>query len=299
MTASYNHFGMSDAFFHPLRAVGEAHVKKTSMILGVDPKVDYAFKYLFGREPNLPILVDVLESVLQRSSQGKKLELELLNPFNPKEALNDKLSILDIKARDSTGRHFIIEMQMVADPAYNKRIVYYATKLHQQQFHQGQEYAALRPTISISFLNHVLFPRVESHHLRFGLFEQNHGFVLNEDLEFHILELPKFTKSAEQLVGGLDTWLYFLQHAEKMDSKALPLNLEQPLVRRALEELKMLTQTDIERERYEARWKAQHDHISLMGAARREGRYDEKISQIHSYEQRLNRPATPKEQRLA
>jgi hypothetical protein len=27
-------------------------------------------------------------------------EIELLNPFNPKETLDDKLSILDIKARD-------------------------------------------------------------------------------------------------------------------------------------------------------------------------------------------------------
>ncbi len=34
------------------------------MLLGIDPKVDYAFKYLFGREVNLPILIDVLESVL-------------------------------------------------------------------------------------------------------------------------------------------------------------------------------------------------------------------------------------------
>jgi hypothetical protein len=33
-----------------------------------------------------------------------------------------------------------------------------------------------------------------------------------------------------------------------------------PLVRRAMEELKMLTQTDLERERYEARRKAQLDY---------------------------------------
>ena len=34
------------------------------MIVGVDPKIDYAFKYLFGREVNRPILIDVLDSVL-------------------------------------------------------------------------------------------------------------------------------------------------------------------------------------------------------------------------------------------
>jgi hypothetical protein len=37
------------------------------MILGIDPKVDYAFKHLFGREGTRPILIDVLESVLNRA----------------------------------------------------------------------------------------------------------------------------------------------------------------------------------------------------------------------------------------
>ncbi len=269
------------------------------MVVGVDPKVDYAFKYLFGRESSLPILVNVLESVLHASLNEKIRELVLLNPFNPKETPDDKSSILDIKARDNSGRLFNIEMQMLSYPAYDQRIVYYASRLHQQQLHEGQEYSTLRPTISISFLNHVLFPEAESHHLTFGLLEQTHRFALNHDLEFHILELPKFTKSAEQLTGDLDKWLYFLRHAEKMDAGALPLSMEQSLVRRALEDLKVLSQTDIERERYESRRKALMDHNSMMGAARREGRYDEKIAMIHSIERRLNRTVTSPEQLAA
>ena len=47
------------------------------MILGVDPKIDYAFKYLFGREVNRPILIAVLDSVLQPPSGGEIQELEL------------------------------------------------------------------------------------------------------------------------------------------------------------------------------------------------------------------------------
>src|SRR5260370_34902865 len=41
----------------------------------------------------------------------------------------------------------------------------------------------------------------------------------------------------------------------------------QPVVRRALEELKMLSQTDLEREQYEARRKAQLDHNTALKAA--------------------------------
>src|SRR5438552_15150035 len=34
------------------------------MIPRIDPKVDYAFKHLFGRDSTRPILIDVIDSVL-------------------------------------------------------------------------------------------------------------------------------------------------------------------------------------------------------------------------------------------
>jgi predicted transposase/invertase (TIGR01784 family) len=266
------------------------------MELGIDPKVDYAFKHLFGRASNRSILINVLDSILQPDPAGRIQDLEILNPFNDKEALDDKLSILDIKARDQAGRHFNIEMQMLAYPAYEKRIVYYACKLYQQQLREGHEYSELRPTISISFLNHVLFPEAPGHHLQFGLVERGQLTLLSDDLSFHILELPKFTKSADELQNGLDIWLYFLKYAEKMNSEALPTALNQPLVIRALEDLKMLSQTDLERERYESRLKAQMDHNSFIGAAMRQGRREERIATIHSLERMMDKPETPKEQ---
>src|SRR5437763_1340722 len=129
------------------------------MILGIDPKVDYAFKHLLGRNSNRAILLDVIDTVLNPAPGHHIQDLELLNPFNPKEALDDKLSILDIKARDQSGRQFNVEMQMLAYRHYEKRILYYSAKLHQQQLHEGQDYAKLKPTISISFLDHLLFPQ--------------------------------------------------------------------------------------------------------------------------------------------
>jgi predicted transposase/invertase (TIGR01784 family) len=272
------------------------------MILGIDPKVDYAFKHLLGREATRPILIDVVDKVLNPAAGRHIQNIELLNPFNPKETLDDKLSILDIKARDQSGRQFNVEMQMLAFPYYEKRILYYWAKLHQQQLHEGDDYLAMKPTISISFLNHVLFEKVPDHHLRFRLVEESHHFPFSEDMEFHILELPKFNKSAAELTTGLDIWLYFLQNAEMMDTLALPAALQQqPLVMRAVEELKMLTQSDVERERYEARRKFQLDYNTGMKVARLEGLAEgrakgEKIGMIHAFEGLLHRPETPIEQ---
>src|SRR6266571_131784 len=103
------------------------------MILDIDPTVDYAFKYVFGREATVPILIDLLDGVLDPPPGHRIRDLELLNPFNAKEALDDKLSILDIKARDQSGRQFNVEMQILSTRSYKKRILYYRAKLHQQQ----------------------------------------------------------------------------------------------------------------------------------------------------------------------
>ena len=91
-----------------------------------------------------------------------------------------------------------------------------------------------------------------------------------------------------------------------MDTDALPAALSRnPLVVRALEELMILAQTDVERERYEARRKAQLDYNTGMKVARMEGREEGRvegreeggaIAVIRLCEQLLNRPATPTEQ---
>jgi predicted transposase/invertase (TIGR01784 family) len=130
------------------------------MILDIDPKVDYAFKHLFGHDTTRPILIDGLDSVRNPAPGHHLQDIDLLNPFNPKEALDDMLSIRDIKARDQAGRQFNVEMQMIAYRYYEERILYYAARLHQHQLHEGQDYLELKPTISISFLDHVLFPQV-------------------------------------------------------------------------------------------------------------------------------------------
>ena len=269
------------------------------MILDIDPKVDYAFKHLFGRDTTRPILINVVDSVLNPPAGHHVQDIDLLNPFNPKETLDDKLSILDIKARDQTGRQFNVEMQMLAFRYYEKRILYYAAKLHQQQLHAGQDYLALWPTVSISFLDHVLFAQAPAYHLRFRVLEEAQNFPLTDDLEFHILELPKFTKSATELSSDLDAWLYFLRHATEIDTDALPPALQRPLVLRALEELKMLSQTDAEREGYEARRKAQLDYNTGLKVAHMEGQKIGMVRTIHLCERLLQRSETPIDQLTA
>jgi predicted transposase/invertase (TIGR01784 family) len=150
------------------------------MMLGIDPKVDYAFKWLFGNQKNTSILIHLLHAILNPAPEEQIMEIQILNPFNDKMALDEKLSILDIKARDQLGRQFNIEMQMLATAVLKQRILYYWGKLYTEQLQSGQNYGLLKPTISICFVDGVLFPAVPEYHLWFQLISPLNGIALTD-----------------------------------------------------------------------------------------------------------------------
>jgi predicted transposase/invertase (TIGR01784 family) len=227
---------------------------------------------------------------------------------NDKDYLDDKLSILDVKARDQSGRQFNVEMQLLASRYFRQRVPYYWARLHQSQLQEGQDYRVLRPTLSICFVNTPLFPEVPAYHLVFELRERDHQLLFTDDLAVHILELPKFTRSAAELTTPLDVWLYFLRYGERLDTAALPAALAAvEEVRRAMGELQMIAQSDLERERYEARLKLQRDISTALAEARDEGleqgleqgRKEGQVGQIHFCQALLRRAQTPAAQLLA
>ncbi|MFO0964345.1 MAG: Rpn family recombination-promoting nuclease/putative transposase [Gemmataceae bacterium] len=272
------------------------------MKLGVDPKVDYAFKRLFGRTENRLLLIDVINAVLAPKRGAEVVEVELLNPFNEKDLEDDKLSIVDVKARDQSGRHYNIEMQMLPDRYFCKRLLYYWGKLHTQQLHEGDPYEELKCTIVIAFVDDPVFPREAAHHHAFTIRDETNRLIFSDDFAAHILEIGKFSKRAGELQSTLDTWLYFLKNAESLETTKLPAELKRPAIERAVRELTMVTQADLDRERYEARLKLQRDELSRLRSAkldgleeglekgRAEGRAESIVESILVFCQLLRRP---------
>lgn len=109
------------------------------------------------------------------------------------------------------------------------------------------------------------------------------------------------------MTGPLDTWLYFLRYAERLDPTQLPETLKTPEIARAVEESRMVTQSDLERERYEARVKVQRDALSSLLAATEKGlteglkkglRKGQLIGKIQVFQKMLHQPETPAKELL-
>ena len=63
----------------------------------INPRVDLAFKKIFGTEENKDLLISLINSTVGEEDQV--IDVVLLNPYNQKNFKQDKLSILDIKAK--------------------------------------------------------------------------------------------------------------------------------------------------------------------------------------------------------
>jgi len=64
----------------------------------IDPKIDCVFNALLGSEENRNLLIHFLNAILASELSAPIATVDILNPYNDREFLDDKLSIVDVKA---------------------------------------------------------------------------------------------------------------------------------------------------------------------------------------------------------
>lgn len=215
-------------------------------------------KYLFGTEKNKELLISFINAVLEDSDLPTIRSVELKSPFNIKEFITDKESILDLKAVDEKGRYYDIEVQTSGSDHYRNRSLYYWSKLYSSQLENSDFYTELRPAICINMLDFSLFGDKTGLHSCFILREKsNPELVLTDHLIIHFLELPKLD---EQIVNSkLKHWMqYFKKEGRTEDMETL---LESdPDIKKAHNVYREFSQNSEYREIYEARMKWKRDY---------------------------------------
>ena len=229
----------------------------------ISPRVDLAFKKIFGVEENKDLLISLINSIVGTEDQVS--DITLLNPYNPKNFKQDKLSILDVKATNQDGKRFNIEIQISDEADYDKRALYYWAKLYTEQLKVAQDYSALSKAIGIHILNFTSIPQAKNYHNVFHITEKENGFAYFKDLELHTIELNKFTSdSSEELKdivaktrNALDMWVAFLTRHDLLKADRLPKELDNEELKKALHVLDVLNFSEEERELYE-------DHLKWL-----------------------------------
>ena len=187
----------------------------------INPKIDFAFKKIFGSEDSKDILISFLNSLIYEAKPVIQ-DLEILNPYVAPKIRGLKDTYLDIKAKiidreTNEQRTVIIEMQVLNVEGFEKRILYNAAKSYSIQLTTGQGYNLLNPVIALTITDFVMFADLPNVTSRFVLKEKD--FLIDYpiyDIELIFVELPKFKKELAALETIIDKWLFFLNNARKL-----------------------------------------------------------------------------------
>ena len=234
----------------------------------LSPLVDFLFKRLFGDEERTDLLIAFLNGIFEDAGAPRVTSVQLLNPYIDKDALTDKMSVLDILARTEQATLIAVEIQIRNTGEMRERSLYYWTKLYEGQLHESETYHSLHPAAVITVLDFVEIPNDRVHNV-FQIKNQD-GALLTNHLTLHFLELPKLAQPAPRESTPLVRWLTFLKAQTKADREVLVKG--DPIMEKALNTLEFLSHDEQTRQRYEARQKALHDYATAIETAKREGR---------------------------
>ena len=246
----------------------------------IDPKVDCVFKAILGKEENKALLIHFLNAVLQGETPVHIHDVVILNPYNERDFETDRLSVVDIKARDDQERSYQIEIQLALHPGLTSRMLYTWSTLYHGLLSKGENFTLLRPVIAIWILNESLFGDIAAYHLPFEVYNRQHKLVLSDHFHIHLLQLPKW-QAQETRYAEIDRWMYLFKEGQEIDVDDPPAFLQTKEMRQAMNVLQhfaeneaeyLLYQKRLDALRVEATWKAEIERVKAEAeqAKRRE-----------------------------
>jgi predicted transposase/invertase (TIGR01784 family) len=184
----------------------------------IDPAVDCVFKAILGNERRKNLLLHFLNSILEyHDDPEKKIEdVSILNPYNERKFEEDKLNVVDVKARDISGRYYHIEIQITAHPNLPQRMLYTWSAIYHSQLGKGDDYFILTPVISIWVITGSLFVDLESCHLPFYVYNAENKLSLSDHFVIHVLQLAKW-KARKKGISEKDRWIYLFKEGQHLD----------------------------------------------------------------------------------
>ena len=231
---------------------------------------DIAFKKLFGSQERADLTISFLNGVLERR-EGELITLVQINDSANKPLTKDmERTFVDVHCTDQKNNKYIIEVQVEDEKNFMERSQFYAAFFLTRQLEKKASYTDLVPVIFVGVLDFSLFkddPDYLSHHI---VVNNKTGKRTLRHLEWHFIELRKFTKELDELVTPLEKWVYLFKHASDMDQVPATMKTMQELMT-AFDILEQHHWSEAELQKYYAELDIWRNAVDLERGARAEG----------------------------
>jgi predicted transposase/invertase (TIGR01784 family) len=236
----------------------------------INPFTDFGFKKLFGSEPNKDLLLDFLNELIKERGHIQTLTYLKAEQLGLSES--ERRAVFDLYCESETGEKFIVELQKAKQKYFKDRSVFYSTFPIREQAQRGEWDFQLNAVYTIGILDFVFDEDKDSpdyfhHHVQ--LMETQRKKVFFDKLTYIYLEMPKFTKTEEQLETHFDKWLYIIKNLPLLQER--PRRIQERVFQRLFEAAEIARFDPSEREAYEDSLKYYRDLKNVIDTGREEG----------------------------
>jgi len=238
---------------------------------------DFGFKKLFGTEFNKPLLIDFLNELIG-SEAGRIKDLTFLSTEQLGRSRVDRQAIFDIYCENEKGEKFIVELQKAKQNYFKDRSIYYSTFPIQQQAKKGEWNFKLKAVYTIGILDFVFEEDKKDDRIvyrKIQLMDVDSSRVFYDKLTYIYLEMPKFTKSEEELETHFDKWLYILKNLHLLTDR--PKKIQERIFGQLFEQAEIAQFSEQEYQDYENSLKYYRDLKNSIDTAFDEGKIEGKI----------------------
>lgn len=171
-------------------------------------KSNYVLRKVLNQEENIDILQDFIESILD--IQLKKIKL---NPYLKQRAYclpeEENFGIADVRIETEQGQELNIGIQCIDGKYVQTKILIYYAQLHNNQIFY-EDSRKIAKTITINILNIPYFESFRCHK-KITVLNKKEPEYKEEELEFHVIELPKFQVISPLNMSKEEQWICYLK----------------------------------------------------------------------------------------
>ena len=236
-------------------------------------KYDFSFKYLFLNETVRRYFIrDILGIPLEEIHS-----VRLANTFLWKRHRKQKQGILDVVVELNNDSKVNIELQIEVLSYWDKRNLFYLSKLFTEGLLSGQKYEKLKRCICISILGFNLDERPQYHKVYRLRDETGHEF--SDMLEIHVIELNKPLNGTDRM----DEWIRLFNAETEEELEMLEASTKNLGIIEAIREVRDMGLGKTLRLLREAHLKEIRDRNAREDYVRKEGliQGEDKLNRLH------------------
>ena len=212
----------------------------------IDPRVDWAFKRIFGSEDTKECLITFLNGLFEDELVIKDVTFAKTEKLGLRP--DDRGVVFDVYCVTDEDKHIIVEMQKKEQEYFADRALYYTARAIVQQGVRGIWDYHLAPVYTVCFMDFVSdSPVLKKFRTDLVLTDLQTRQQVSDRMRIVYLQLPLFDKHTEaECMDIFDCWIYIVKNMNMFEQ--MPFSEKYPVFRKLAEigDLRKLSREELE-----------------------------------------------------